>query len=50
MIYHNEYIVESFSTMTTKKVIFKLGKTKRGFSQINNTLRLYLMNQGVVEM
>ena len=54
MIYHNEYIVESFSTTTKQSyyillVISKEGKTKRGLSRINNALRLYLRNQGVVE-
>ena len=57
MIYHDEYIVESFST-TTKQSYYillilshfqKKGKTKHGLSQINNALRLYSRNQGVVE-
>ena len=29
-------------------MISKQGKTKRGLSRINNALRLYLRNQGVV--
>ena len=54
MIYHDEYIVESFSTTTKQnyyiyQVISKSGKMKRGLSQINNALRLYLWNQRVVE-
>ena len=55
MIYHDEYIVESFSTTTKQiyyiyQVISKSGKTKRGLSRINNALRLYLRNQRVVEL
>ena len=51
MIYHDEYIVESFST-TTKQSYYILyisdfqirqtpGKPKRGLSRINNASRLY---------
>ena len=54
MIYHNDYIVESFSTTTKQSYYillgdFQKGKTKRGLSRINNALSLYLRNQGVVE-
>ena len=54
MIFHDEYIVESFSTTTKQnyyiyQVISKSGKTKRGLSRINDSLRLYLRNQRVVE-
>ena len=53
MIYHDEYIVESFSTTTKQSYNillgdFQKGKTRRGLSQINNALRLYLRNQRVV--
>ena len=55
MIYHDEYIVESFSTTTKQSYYillgdFQKGKTKRGLSQINNALSLYLRNQGVAEL
>ena len=45
MIYHNDYIVESFSTTTKQnyyiyQVISKSGKTKRGLSWINNALQI----------
>ena len=54
MIYHDEYIVESFSTTTKQSYYillsdFQIQKTKRELSQINNALHLYLRNQGVVE-
>ena len=54
MIYHDGYIVESLST-TTEQIYYictwfpNKGKPKRGLSRINNVLRLYFKNQGVVE-
>ena len=52
MIYHDEYIVESFQQRQNKVIQFIkwfTNKAKRGLSRINNALRRYLRNQGVVE-
>ena len=47
MIYHDEYIVESFSTTT--KHVSKWGKTKGGLSWINDAL-LYACTYGIKEL
>ena len=54
MIYHDEYIVESYSATTKQSYFillsaFQIRQAKRGLSRINNALHLYL-NHGVVEM
>ena len=55
MIYHDEYIVESFFSTTTKQSYyillsdFQIRQNEACLSRINNALRLYLRNQGVVE-
>ena len=51
MIYHDEYIVESFSTTTKQSYYILLCdfQISQNEAWINNALRLYLKNQGVVE-
>ena len=46
----NPYQQRQNKVITFYYVISKSGETKRGLSQINNALRLYLRNQGVVEL
>ena len=54
MIYLDKYIVESFSTTTKHSYYillsdFQIRQNEAWLSRINNTLRLYLRNQEVVE-